>query len=445
MFDYARSDTHFLLYIYDNMRNQLLERSDLSQPDGDLIDVVLSRSKGEALQRYERPFYDAQRGTGAAGWYSLLCRTPTLFNREQFAVFRAVHQWRDNVAREEDESVHLIMPKHSLFNIAREIPMDKASLLGCSHPISSLLRSHAGELLDIVGEAKKTGANGPDLKELLYNPETIQQKGLNGASNPGPAVVAAAHSDVSLTQYPKSDSPVRTNSSHFWGPTVNGVTLQHQQPRTDMAHNSLRLALPLPQLTAEIFAKPDSAAAPTVKPSQVDPGARAEHEYVKERKSKENDVFIVKQAGGSRKRKAVDLQEPREPVIAGAKTADMSGTGHNPDDEMEISLNDVNGEQIAHDKAERKAARKAQKKLDKEKRISEMSQRMNGGSDEQGLEGTEAFDYVNAPSVLHAKRDSNDRPGHKKPFDPYAKSMDAPKGMRKSKKEMAGASFTFKS
>lgn len=37
MFFYARSDTHFLLYIYDMIRNELVEKSDRSTPETDLI------------------------------------------------------------------------------------------------------------------------------------------------------------------------------------------------------------------------------------------------------------------------------------------------------------------------------------------------------------------------------------------------------------------------
>ena len=158
MFNYARSDTHFLLYIYDNLRNELIEKSDSSQPDGNLIEVVMNNSKEEALQRYERPLYDPQRGLGAMGWYNMLCRTPALFSREQFAVFRAVHQWRDKIARQEDESLHHIMPKHVLYSIAREMPLDMPSLLGCSHPMSNIFQKRKKDLLGVIKNAKMVGA-----------------------------------------------------------------------------------------------------------------------------------------------------------------------------------------------------------------------------------------------------------------------------------------------
>ena len=43
MFYYARSDTHFLLYIYDHLRNELAELSAANHPDGKPIDRVIKR------------------------------------------------------------------------------------------------------------------------------------------------------------------------------------------------------------------------------------------------------------------------------------------------------------------------------------------------------------------------------------------------------------------
>ncbi|EOD51783.1 putative exosome complex exonuclease protein [Neofusicoccum parvum UCRNP2] len=60
LFDYARSDTHFLLYIYDNMRNELVDKSDFSNPEEDRIRRVLEKSKETSLQTYETPIYDTK-------------------------------------------------------------------------------------------------------------------------------------------------------------------------------------------------------------------------------------------------------------------------------------------------------------------------------------------------------------------------------------------------
>lgn len=442
MFDYARSDTHFLLYIYDNMRNELIERSDFSQQHGNQVDEVLNRSKEEALQRHERPFYDVQGGTGPGGWSSMLSRTPASFNEEQLAVFKAVHRWRDTVARQEDESVHHVLPKHALFSIAREMPLDKSALLRCSHPISGVFRARAGELLTIIYRAKIAGGSGPVLKETMQGQGSTpirNQAQATGVDSASSATDPAADQVVTPPQIPIGKLPVRMNHSQFWGSTLDSTHTSRSSGQ--IQHSSPRLALALPQLTAQIFDHKSSA---VVGSSQVEPRVRVEHQFVKDRKAKEDDVFIVKQLGSSRKRKASDIRDTPEPATAELHSQTENGKGRNPENVMEISLDDVDEKQLSKEKADRKAQRKAQKKLDKEQRKLGGLGQVSGPGDGEGREETEAFDYANAPSVLHAKRDNNDRTGPKKLFDPYAKSLDAPKGMRKSNKEIAGKSFTFK-
>ena len=122
MLKYARADTHFLLYVYDNLRNALLDRAasrsaspttsragSPTAPDA-FVREVLSRSAETALRVYSPESYDAEGGTGPIGWDALARR----WNKPAFGidgalgvqreVFRAVHVWRDRVAREEDES-----------------------------------------------------------------------------------------------------------------------------------------------------------------------------------------------------------------------------------------------------------------------------------------------------------------------------------------------------
>ena len=125
MLKYARADTHFLLYVYDNLRNALLDRavSRSASPESRagspptaadaLVREVLSRSAETALRTYSPEPYDAEGGTGPNGWDTLARRwnKPALgidgAPGVQREVFRAVHVWRDRVAREEDESTGL--------------------------------------------------------------------------------------------------------------------------------------------------------------------------------------------------------------------------------------------------------------------------------------------------------------------------------------------------
>ena len=450
MFNYARSDTHFLLYIYDNLRNELIENSNPTDPEGDLIEAVLEHSKEEALQRYETPIYDAQRGLGASGWYHMLSRNPALFNREQFAVFKAVHQWRDKVARQEDESVHHIMSKNALFNIAREMPLDMPSLLGCSHPMSPVFRRRMKELLGVVKEAKEVGTSGREMKDELADlskfvrPFYAVRPGKNRADQRN-ADIAPTKEDERAPEVIMLDGLLaRADHSDFWGSTICKPSKSLQGPEVQMYNDNLRLALPLPQLSAEIFEDSKSTRTAATEMPRTDASARAEHQYIKDRGVKEDDVFVVKQAGGSRKRKAADLINapgPMSPKLGDRITEEADGNAG----EMDVQpLKSNADEQIEVNRqpqmtAEQKHLRRIEKKrLKKEKSLSEAA----GVASNQEYGELEAFDYSNAQSLLHAPREIGK--DMKEGVNPYNKSRDAPKGMRKTKKEVGGRSLTFK-
>lgn len=455
MFKYARSDTHFLLYVYDNMRNELIDKLKYDQPDGNLIDVVLEKSKKESLQRYERPFYDAERGTGPNGWYIMLMRTPGLFTKEQFAVFRATHQWRDNLARQEDESVHVIMPKAVLFNIARDMPMDMPTLLGCSRPVSEPLRLHVEKLLEVIKSAEARGRDGPDLKEFMKshppNMEPATGSSFQGRNQPAPNPPSVHVSHPAQIEPP--DTSVRSGTSRFWGTTIGAKLLRHPNEKgSGQLMRDMRLEIPLPQLSAEVIGSVNSGTKDEIAVPLTQSSTAAEHRYTKDRKLVEKTIFVIKELGGSRKRKAAELGDDQNPVssMPAGSEGNSVPASTSIEDAMDISLYSGTAEQVAiqraEQKAERKAERKAQKKVEKAQRKKQEAQQINDlDENREHVQEEEAFDYGSAPSILHATRDTHDRTGLKKAFDPYTKSLDAPKGMRKSKKEISGKSFTFKS
>lgn len=139
MSTYARSDTHFLLYVYDMLRLLLIERSSTAPAMSDetipltntkqthhgcaLIYGVLTRSSRTALRLYEIEIYDAEGGTGSSGWDTLarkwnklgLVGSPSQMRGidvqgSRAAVYKAVHRWREDTAREEDESTRFVFP-----------------------------------------------------------------------------------------------------------------------------------------------------------------------------------------------------------------------------------------------------------------------------------------------------------------------------------------------
>ncbi|KAF8211725.1 hypothetical protein K438DRAFT_1807803 [Mycena galopus ATCC 62051] len=180
MLQYARSDTHFLLFIYDNLRNALLDRAvsraqsqsrspspsrhsppTNTPPEQALIRQALARSEETALRTYEKEVYDLELGAGTGGWDTLArkwnkgalvaaAETPLGSQTLQRAVYRCVHAWRDEVARAEDESTRYVLPNHYLFQLAERPPADMAALLQMFQPVPPVVRRRAKELFEAI-------------------------------------------------------------------------------------------------------------------------------------------------------------------------------------------------------------------------------------------------------------------------------------------------------
>ena len=139
MLAYARSDTHSLLFIYDNLRNALLERaltrsqsrphpqanisSSNSEPSHSLLQEVLSRSEETSLRLHQTENYDDEEGTGPGGWDTIARKwnkatlTKVAHGSTPKSIYLRIHDWRDSVAREEDESTAYAFRRGSLLFI----------------------------------------------------------------------------------------------------------------------------------------------------------------------------------------------------------------------------------------------------------------------------------------------------------------------------------------
>ncbi|KAL2072225.1 hypothetical protein VTL71DRAFT_11568 [Oculimacula yallundae] len=429
MFFYARADTHFLLYIFDNMRNELIDRSNPDIPDENRLEITLQKSKETSLLRYERQVYNKDSGKGPGGWYTQLLKTPSLLDNEQFAVFRAIHEWRDRIARNDDDSPTYVMAQHAVLSIAKNLPVDMVALLRLAHPVSHGVKSRAGELLETIKQARAQGKDGPSMMDIL-RPETAGP----GTSTPANSRSKAASPSTGPAAKPTTlvaemdDRDLRSDNSTFWGGAFGSSVWD--APNTSQPKNdNLRLAVPLPPLTSEIFGTPQGfaeqveVAIETPLPPSPSPVPEA----------KRDEPFTLKR-GSKRKSEVIS-------------DADEGGGG---DGEFDISLN-VEGEEKAAAKRQRKAEKKA-KKAAKKAAEAEAAATEDGEMDidrddnEEGDDDEDTvFDYTKAESVLNGKRDGQKGGKRKgKPFDPYVKSMDAPKGMRRLQTERAGKSHTFK-
>ncbi|CEL62627.1 exosome complex exonuclease RRP6 [Rhizoctonia solani AG-1 IB] len=182
MLHYARADTHYLLHIYDHLRNALLEYSAtnpplLTSPSNDTpppsapptpsphpwaIVHVLARSANTAGKPYipEVPDpaglakrWDLQLGgtrSRSSSPDGSASPAPSRPVEQRAAVFEAVFWWRDKVARQEDESPVYILANTALFQIAVSAPVTLPALYKSVPRLSAPARQHAESLVEVV-------------------------------------------------------------------------------------------------------------------------------------------------------------------------------------------------------------------------------------------------------------------------------------------------------
>ncbi|XP_009905137.2 exosome component 10 [Dryobates pubescens] len=171
MIRYARDDTHYLLYIYDKVREALWERGN-EQPTQ--LQVVWQRSRDICLKKYVKPLFSDE------SYLELYRRQKKHLNTQQLAAFRLLFAWRDKMARQEDESTGYVLPNHMLLKIAEELPKEPQGIIACCNPIPPLVRQQINELHLLIQQAREMPllkseiASGVRKKAPLTSPEKLE-------------------------------------------------------------------------------------------------------------------------------------------------------------------------------------------------------------------------------------------------------------------------------
>ncbi|VDK49508.1 unnamed protein product [Cylicostephanus goldi] len=162
MIAYARCDTHYLLQCYDCLREELLEKGDKLQ---NLLRVTYSESALICLRVYHKPSFEKD------GYRGLERRR---LNNRQNAAMQLLWCWRDQVAREEDESVQYVLPNHMLLNIAESLPRELQGILHCCNPVPPLVKESVHELHKMIFKCRdlplieyKEDATDENFEEVL--------------------------------------------------------------------------------------------------------------------------------------------------------------------------------------------------------------------------------------------------------------------------------------
>ncbi|KAI5922934.1 ribonuclease H-like domain-containing protein [Camillea tinctor] len=451
MFYYARSDTHYLLYIYDMLRNELLQYSS-DDPAEDLMRTVLEKSKETSLRKHEAFPYDAQTGQGPFGWYNMLIRQSTgKLSKEQFSVFRAIHRWRDEVARREDESPLFVMSNGTIFDIARRMPPDPKALHSLLSSGSFIAKREVSRLFDIIAKAEADGANGPTVAEVIR-----KQVPSMGVGEIAKTLVPQSRNTDSGTNTIETKDLV-SETSKLWGNVA--MSSRWEQPLVDRA-KSVQFELPWAQfvqsaqVVSGIQALDQSSSLPQVVPS--DNTSATPNNGLNGVVTPQDSDFTLKTG---LKRKAPEPEsssEAESPV--NAKPNPSLDVAMN-DDEIAVPDTDESEEDRSAIKKSKKAEKKARKqaKLERKRAKLEAKQAKNASlqqgkaeeeDDDEDDDDYEPFDYSQAKSVLNAERSAaaNGKAAaqQKARFNPYGMTAEGPKPARRMHGEKAGKSATFR-
>ncbi|ONH94321.1 hypothetical protein PRUPE_7G010800 [Prunus persica] len=152
MVRYAREDTHYLLHMYDLMRTMLcLMPKESENLDTPLVEVY-KRSYDICMHLYEKELLTENSylhiyGLQGAG-----------FNAQQLAIVSGLCEWRDVVARAEDESTGYILPNKTLLEIAKQMPSTTSKLKRLVKSKHPYVERNLASVVSIIGHSMQNAA-----------------------------------------------------------------------------------------------------------------------------------------------------------------------------------------------------------------------------------------------------------------------------------------------
>ena len=146
MLAYARQDTHYLLYCYDRLRTALLQAPATSAV-GNLLVHTWNESRRLSLTVYTKPSFDP-----LSTWRDALDKSISGLSESQLKAAQALFNWRDGVARAEDESPPAVMTTKTLIMLSTQMPTNARDVLRIAQQPSVYLRKSAEAVAQLLCE-----------------------------------------------------------------------------------------------------------------------------------------------------------------------------------------------------------------------------------------------------------------------------------------------------
>lgn len=175
MLRYAREDTHYLLYIFDLMRIRLLSESTDSDNSKMLVHEVYQRSYDICKQLYEK---ELLTDTSYLHIYGVQAAN---LNAQQLSIVAGLYEWRDAIARAEDESTGYILPNKILLEIAKQMPLTTNKLrhfVKSKHPY---VDRNLGSVVNIIRHSVQNSSSFEAVAQQLKEAQIQMALELNNA------------------------------------------------------------------------------------------------------------------------------------------------------------------------------------------------------------------------------------------------------------------------
>ncbi|KAJ3493345.1 hypothetical protein NLG97_g4793 [Lecanicillium saksenae] len=436
MLYYARSDTHYLLHIYDQVRNDLISSSNRGVPEQDLIGRALQKSKDLSLSRHVHPGYNEETGEGPRGWYNYVLKHSHLsYDASQFTMFRTIWKWRDDTARKEDESPNFVLGTNHLADICRASPPDAKALHSLMPLTAPLARARINEIWERVLEASQNP--GPSLLQFFASiaPDSATR---NALPKPGRDLTKLPElgGEIAFRSLPRSrlfgDMPIssRWDGSRDVDESLNDEVPFPWQRFVASVQEGADVEDDVPEPV-----EPEASAPPPPVPVEED------EEFTLKRGTKRKSESAPDEDSETSEESDSDEEEGGDTPMESAPT---DGVIEIDDDQSQSKKQRKAAKKQAaleiQQKREAKLAKKAQRHAEKEQKKLAADKKYNAVP----------FDYSKATSVMHAKRDNAAAEAARpvkpqKVFDPYSKTGDdLMKGARKAPPIRGERSATFK-
>lgn len=150
MIKYGREDVHYLLYIYDRMRQDLVKYATTQGLEpSQFLKSVLKKSCDVCLQTYVKPKLKDE------SYYNLVLRNKIVLSTSKVKTLKNLLKWRFKHAALEDENPNFVLSNSLIFQLIEKNPKTTKELHLNFKKLGPIAKKLDNELIDLINDNSK--------------------------------------------------------------------------------------------------------------------------------------------------------------------------------------------------------------------------------------------------------------------------------------------------